>query len=248
MSDQSDKTSKPGKTGQGRGFNRILIGIATFVVLGLLMVVGYLIIDTVLQIRSTAGDAANLPNAVATDVASQFNPTPTIYVDPITVVRQVQNVARLETSIYNIEKVITAESGDGPLGFLFSDRLLLVASGQVIAGVDLERFSEDDIQIAGDTAYITLPAPEIFVATLNNDDTYIYDRQTAPFGQQVDLETLARQEAEAAILEAAIEDGILNDAQQNAEVYLESLIEALGIENVVFINGTPAPDQDRGGD
>jgi len=84
------------------------------------------------------------------------------------------------------------------------------------------------------------------VATLDNDATYVYDRQTALLGQQVDLETLARQEAERAILQAALEDGILSMAQDRAEQIVQNLMEAVGFTEVVFVRGTPAPDQDRG--
>ncbi len=51
-----------------------------------------------------------------------------------------------------------------------------------------------------------------------------------------DLETLARQAAEQEIYKAAMEDGILDLAQQNAEHFLEKFFEALGYENVIFLN------------
>jgi hypothetical protein len=35
-------------------------------------------------------------------------------------------------------------------------------------------------------------------------------------------------------------------AQDNAEGYVEALLRTLGFEEVVFVTGTPAPDQDRG--
>ena len=88
---------------------------------------------------------------------------------------------------------------------------------------------------------MTLPAAEIFVATLDNEQTYVYDRQTAVLGQQVNLETLARQEAAQQIEQAALEDGILQKAQENAEAYLRSLLMGLGFDEVSFITGTPMP-------
>jgi hypothetical protein len=103
------------------------------------------------------------------------------------------------------------------------------------------------VQVVGETVYITLPASEIFVATLNNDETYVYDRQTGVLGQQIDLETLARQEAEAEILDAALEDGILDLAQDNAERYVEGLMRGLGFAEVIFTQATPAPNQNRDG-
>ena len=226
-----------------RNSGQLLLGIVFAIVLLGILIVGYLIVDTLLTVRR---QALSIPNAAATQVQQVLNPTPTIIADPVTVIRQVQSLSRLETASYTIEKVITAESGEGPLGFLFRDRLLLVAQGDVIAGVDLSLIGPEDISIVGTSVFITLPASEIFVATLDNDSTYVYDRQTGVLGQQVDLETLARQEAERTILEAALEDGILDLAQRNAEQTVQGLLMALGFEEVIFVRGTPAPGQDRG--
>lgn len=222
---------------------RWLLSAILGVILLVLLVVGYLLVSSLLAVRRPI---VSVGGTVATQVQEVLNPTPTILASPATIVLEVRTLSRLETASYSIEKVITAESGEGPLGFLFQDRLLLVARGQVIAGVDLARLQEQDVQVVGSTVYVTLPAAEIFVATLNNDETFVYDRQTGVFGQQIDLETLARQEAEQEILSAALEDGILDMADQNAQLYVEGLIRALGFDDVVFVRATPAPDQDMG--
>jgi len=230
----------------GRTPNRILVAIVAVALLICVAMLGWLVIDTILLVRDAASPVANFPDTIATQMQEVINPTPTIIADPGTVVRSVQNLSRLETASYTIEKVITAESGEGPFGFLFRDRLLLVAQGEVIAGVDLSRISEEDIRIEGSTVIVKVPASEIFVATLDNDNTYVYDRQTGLLGQQIDLETLARREAEDAILQAALEDGILDLAQHNAEIYVSGLLEALGFEDVILIAADPEPDQNRG--
>jgi hypothetical protein len=86
---------------------------------------------------------------------------------------------------------------------------------------------------------VTLPAAEIFIATLDNEKSYVYDRETGLFAQdQIDLETTARQSAEQAILEAALDDGILEQALINAENYIARLLRNLGYPEVVFL----APD------
>jgi hypothetical protein len=224
---------------QAGGVNHLISTLVLVAILVVILVVGYLIVDTMLALRQPM-------TGVGAQIQQILNPTPTIIADPVTVVRQVRSLSRLETASYTIEKVITAESGEGPLGFLFQDRLLLVAQGEVIAGVDLGRIGESNVQVVQDTVFITLPASEIFVATLDNDATYVYDRQTGVFGQQVDLETLARQEAEKAILQAALDDGILNMAQDKAEQVVQTLLEAVGFREVVFVRGTPASEQNRG--
>ncbi|MBE9506436.1 MAG: DUF4230 domain-containing protein [Chloroflexi bacterium] len=163
------------------------------------------------------------------------NPTPTIIPDPVTIIHEVRSLSRLETASYTIEKVITAESGQGSFSFLFGDRLILVAHGQVIAGVDLAKMEEDGIVVAEDgSVTVTLPPAEILVVTLDNQKSYVYDRDTGLIGVNPALETEARLAAEQEILNAALEDGILEMAQRNAEVYVLRLILSLGFREVNF--------------
>jgi len=175
-------------------------------------------------------------------LAGVTNPTPTIIPDPLTIIRQVRDLSRLETASYTIEKVITAETGQGPFSFLFGDRLILVARGQVIAGVDLGKMGDGDILVADDgTVVVTLPQAEILVATLDNQRSYVVDRDTGLIGMNPALETEARQAAEQEVLDAALEDGILEMAQRNAEMYVRQLIMALGFSDVVFVQAVPSP-------
>ena len=198
---------------------------------------------SVQQAERAVQPVTDLSNAVGTQMALVLNPTPTVIVDPVTIVRQVRSLARLETIQYSVEKVITAESGQGPFGFLFGDRLLLVAHGEVIAGVDLSKLSPDDLRVRDNVLYVSLPEPEIFVATLDNEQTYVYDRETGILTQRdINLESTARQAAEQAIREAALEDNILNQARVNAENYLHRLFIDIGnYDEVIFVGGTPQP-------
>ncbi|UCH59507.1 MAG: DUF4230 domain-containing protein, partial [Anaerolineales bacterium] len=179
---------------------------------------------------------------LATQVARVLNPTPTILPDPVTIIHGVRDLARLETISYTVEKVITAETRQGPFGFLFGDRLMLVAHGLVVAGVDLAKLTPEDLNVKIGVLYVTLPEAEIFVATLDNEKSYIYDRDTGilTYGD-VNLETTARQAAEAEIEKAALEDGILDKAQINAESYLYRLFRELGYPEVIFTSPTPTP-------
>ncbi len=228
--------------------NRTLI-IWVFV-LGILLILGWSAYAIVTSVRQTTQQAqrivqpvVELSNQLGTQVAQVLHPTPTVVVDPITIVHQVRSLARLETIQYSVEKVITAETGQEPLGILFGDRLLFIAHGIVIAGVDLEKLSPGDLRVEGNVLYIRLPEPEIFVATLDNDKSYVYDRETGLLTKgDIHLETAARRAAEKSIKEAAIEDGILDLARQNAENYLWRLLREIGrYSEVIFIRETPEP-------
>jgi hypothetical protein len=166
--------------------------------------------------------------------------TPTIYPSSASVIHSVQALSRLETVTYSIEKVITAESGQGPLGFLFGDKLLLIAHGDVIAGIDLAKLSVDDVLTRDDgTIIMRLPPVEIFVATLDNSRTHVYDRRTGVAGLNTQLESSARLEAERLILQAALEDGVENKAEENAKSVMRSFLMGLGFENILFVDLMP---------
>jgi len=203
----------------------------------------YFIVQTVRESAAAAADAATAPfkgiqeaNAsMQTQVAQLLNPTPTIIPDPVTYINEVRAIARLETIQYSIEKVITAEIGQGTFGFAFGDKLLFVAHGIVIAGIDMGKLMPGDMRMDNGVLYVKLPPTEIFVATLDNQKSYVYDRETGLLTKGVvDLETLARQSAEEEIRKAALEDGILTQGQVNAENYLLKFFTALGYKTVLF--------------
>lgn len=178
--------------------------------------------------------------SMGTQMAQVLHPTPTVLPDPVTIIHEVRSLARLETVQYTVEKVVTAETNQGALGFLFGDRLLFVAHGVVIAGVDLAKIGPEDLQLRDGVLYVRLPPAEIFIATLDNQKSYVYNRDTGLLTKgQVHLETAARREAERLIRQAALEDGILDTAQRNAEAYLDRFFRSLGFPDVVFLTPTP---------
>ncbi len=207
---------------------------------GLLVIFAWLawsLVNTVQQtVQSVLQPVQQMTGNLSTQIAEVLHPTPTVIPDPVTIIHEVRSLARLETVQYTVEKVITAETGQGAFGFLFGDRLLFVAHGIVIAGVDLAKISPKDLWTEGGVLYVRLPEPEIFVATLDNEKSYVYDRDTGVLTHgDVNLETTARQAAEEEIRKAALEDGILETARLNAENYLDRLLRDLGFPEVIFV-------------
>ena len=216
-------------------FNTIL----SILILAVLAAGVYFIVQTVRESAAAATapfQQINQANeALQTQVSQMMNPTPTIIPDPVTYINEIRALARLETIQYSIEKVITAEVGQGTFGFAFGDKLLFVAHGIVIAGIDMEKLQPADMRLDNGVLYVRLPPTEIFIATLDNEKSYVYDRETGLLTKGfVDLETLARQTAEDEIRKAALEDGILVQGQKNAESYLLKFFTALGYKIVLF--------------
>ena len=220
---------------------------AWILILGILLIVGvaaFLVVNAVQDmtgaVRQTTEDALgpvnDMTGGLATQVNQFMNPTPTVLPDPVTVIQDIRTLARLETIQYTVEQVVTADRGQGSFDFLFGDEMLFVAHGVVIAGVDLAKMEKDDMWLDSGVLYVRLPEPEIFIATLDNDKSYVYDRDRGLFTKgDIDLETAARQVAEDQIEQAAIEDGILELAETNAESYLSRFLGSLNYPDVVFV-------------
>ncbi len=221
-------------------FKQFIKGLAVSLLI-LVVVIAGLLAATAMILKNGAQKAIQpveqASNYLSTQVTNVLHPTPTVIPDPVTILREVRSLARLETVQYSMEKVITTEVGQGALGFLFGDRLLFVAHGEVIAGIDLEKLGADQMWVENGVLMVRLPEAEIFVATLDNQLSYVYDRETGILKRgDVTLESLARKAAEEEIEKAAVADGILDTAQKNAESYLYRLLRQLGFQEVIFVH------------
>lgn len=160
----------------------------------------------------------------------------TVNLSSQTVIKQMETLNRIETSQFTIEKVIdVGTSGNKFSQFLYGDRILLIAHGQVIGGFDLSKVKRDDVTVEGTTLRLQLPAPEILVTRLDSEQTRVYDRDQGLLTKgDRDLESEARQEAEAVIRDAACKGGILQEASKNARNQMTSQFKSLGFTTVVI--------------
>ncbi|MCB0011731.1 MAG: DUF4230 domain-containing protein [Anaerolineales bacterium] len=169
--------------------------------------------------------------------------TPEILPNPVTIVLEINSLARLETASMSLEKIVTIEKNQEQLFGVFGESILFVAYGDVYAGVDLAKMQPADMQVVDPTTVMVhLPDAEIFIATLDNERSYVHDRDRGLFASaDPELETLVRQDAERQILEASLEAGILDAADENAREYMKQFLGNLGFENVIFTDSPPPP-------
>ena len=159
-----------------------------------------------------------------------------INVDQPTVVRQIQQLQRLETVSYTMDKIISGEHPNAYLPkFLAGDRLLMIVHGEVVAGVDFSGLKSGDVSVDGKRVRLRLPAAQVFSTRLDNARTRVYSRQTGLLVPvDPNLESQVRLEAERQLQQAALADGVLKTAQQNARSTLTSLLQGLGFNEVEF--------------
>jgi hypothetical protein len=157
-----------------------------------------------------------------------------INVDQPTVVHQIQQLQRLETVSYTMDKIISGEHGNAYLPkFLAGDRLLLVVHGEVVGGINLAGLQPGDVSTQGQKVSIHLPAAEVLSTRIDNARTRVYSRDTGLFSSpDPNLESEVREEAERQLLQAALQDGILKLAADNARSTISGMLKGLGFHEV----------------
>jgi hypothetical protein len=133
--------------------------------------------------------------------------------------------------------VVTKETGGNAIKkTLTGEKVVLVATGEVQAGVDLSSIKDEDVQVGENRVRIKLPEPELLGSSLDEEKTKLYDRDQGLLRLRPDDDLVkeARIEAEDKILAAANENGILDTAEQNAESTIRTFAKTLGFEEVEF--------------
>lgn len=166
------------------------------------------------------------PTAVTTTV----RPTPDV-------LRAVRDLARLESVSFHMERVIDLRETQSRMFGLIEaeDAILLVASADVTAGVDLSALRDGDVTVdpARSRATLTLPHATVLSTRLDAEHTFVHSRTTDLLARrQEQLERRARAEAERSLEAAAVEAGILRRAEANASATLSGLVRALGVREV----------------
>ncbi|HQE91256.1 MAG TPA: DUF4230 domain-containing protein [Anaerolineae bacterium] len=165
------------------------------------------------------------------------NPPPKI--TPLQVMVQVRSASELTTAIVETEVVTKVDQENDPILFVIPNKptqLIYKGHGEVRAGFDLTRITEDSITIQGRKVILTLPPPQILSKGLDADQSGIYDLDT-PWLGELDPNTVntAQQNAMVLIMEQACAQDILGKANQNAEVEFARLLSTLAFEEVEVI-------------
>ena len=157
-------------------------------------------------------------------------------VDAPAVVKEIQQLSELVTVKYSIQKVIGLKEEKVPFG---SEQVLLMVQADVLGGVDLATVSANDVQIAAnDLITVRLPPPKVMHVSVDEKQTRVWDRSKTWWTPWVPYDTELEQKARLAALEsvqaAALEMGILSNAQENAEKTIRGFFRTAGVESVRF--------------
>jgi hypothetical protein len=206
-----------------------------FVALGALLIAATVAVTTAVFVwraaKRTVVEAALTPQEKQIDIA--------------TLVTQVRELNRLETASMRVMHVGTlTQTYKLVPNSLGGDEITFLATGDVIAGIDLSQLRPEDVWRSGDgTLNLRLPASQILVSRVDNEQSRVLTRKTGVLRRaDIDLETRARQHAEENIRAEALKRGILKMASENGEKKLAELMHTVGFEKVRFVAPRTRPE------
>jgi hypothetical protein len=153
-----------------------------------------------------------------------------------TVIASIQRLARLESVVYTMDKVVEGDRTSQYLpDILTGDKLLMIVHGQAVAGVDLSQVQASSVQIDGRSVLLTMPPAQLLSVSLDNSKTRVYPRVTGLLvPADPNLESEVREKAEADLRQSALDSGILTTAEGNARATLTTMLRSLGFQQITF--------------
>ena len=172
-------------------------------------------------------------------------PKPEVDVESL-VVQQVRGASELTTAIFAMQAVVPTKRDRTLGGYVVgSTTLLYLAYGEVRAGVDLSPLTRADIQIVDNVLRLRLPPPRILDSKIdvNRSRVYDYDRGFLGLGPDVapDLQEAAQRLTLQEIVAAACSQGVLQEANQRAQLAVGQLLATAGYQQVVVETQPPDP-------
>lgn len=162
-----------------------------------------------------------------------------------TILREVEELGRLELMKYQMKDIIEINQLSKrylDLGIFRIQRgtdtkAVMIASGEAVACIDLLKLDSGDIS-GGDTVFVNLPAPELCYYKIDHRNSKLYDLQKGSLMSSQDFNKFidtAYKEAETQMMRAALDAGILQEAESMAYKILEPLLQRIAGKPVVLL-------------
>lgn len=167
-------------------------------------------------------------------------------VNATTVLERMERVGKLELVKHHFNEIIELQRNSSQsiilrqlIGSSVNPDLkaVLISKGEAVACVDLTKLKIGDISVEENTLRIKIPKAELCYYKLDLDQTKLYDLESGFFvskAEELEFIDLAYKKAESQMKQAALKSGILDQADQQARVFIENLLSATTDKNIVF--------------
>jgi len=155
-------------------------------------------------------------------------------VDPTERIQTLKNLSELATAEYHVTKIVKFSDEK----FYGNRKILFETSAVLKAGVDLNGLKDNDFVVKVDTISLFLPQPKLLSLNMQSDsikETYIRTGLLRKGFSNKDKDKILVA-GEKSIRENIEDIGILNAAQKNTKIFLETWLRLAGFKyiNVYF--------------
>ena len=200
----------------------------TYLILGTIVIVALACIGS---FTFLAGRAIPTPTVVPTNTPLQ---------PPVVNIQSLKSQAQLTTVEYGTVAEIYNETP--PEGFVDEflgnkEQLLMLVYGDVQAGFDLSKLDEESIWTDGTRVRLILPAPEILNTNIDLERTHVvyYENDLIFDDNNPNLQGEALKQASDAIETAALQEGVLERANEFGQLHFENFLYSLGFTDVEVV-------------
>ena len=146
-------------------------------------------------------------------------------------------MGKLVTIQYKLQTIsVVEEKEDNWIERLFGEnKVALVATGEVMAGVDVTLLGDEDVVVEGTTVRLVMPPAEIISVRLIPGESWVYDRTLNILKPNWQLELQAHQQAETELAQWSTAHGILEQAEEVFTSRIETFLRRLGFSDVTIL-------------
>ncbi len=166
-----------------------------------------------------------------------LTPRPTSTPTPTPILIDFEELGKLVTVQYKLQTVsVVEEKEERWIERLFGENsVVLVATGEVMAGVDMALLGEEDIAVSGTAVRLVMPPAEIVSVSLIPGESWVYDRKLNILKPNWQLELQAQEQAQASLRQWSVDNGILEQAEEVFTSRIESFLRRLGFTQVTIL-------------
>lgn len=158
---------------------------------------------------------------------------PEVVLNYNTVLTSVEDLGRMELVRYNFKDVVEYEKSVSR--WIPNSKIVLIVAGEAVGCLDFTKVTQADIQFQGDSlVQVALPEPEVCYYKVDHSKSKVFSKENTYF-RDADLVEEGYQYAEQNVKRAALNSGILQQTQVNAEKILKPMLEEITGRRVVLV-------------
>lgn len=159
------------------------------------------------------------------------------------ILQKVELLGKIELVKYHFQEITEAKKVAESIDFkifkykpLPDSKAVLISKGEAVGCVDLTKVNKNNITLLNDTLYVLLPRPELCYFKVDLANSRIYDLKIDYMRLEEKTEFMDKlyKQAEVNIRQSALETGILEETQRNAQLILAPLLASLSGKPVIL--------------